>query len=82
MSKASSSLPFVNRPQTHGGVEPYWVPNTDVYVTESGLVIKVELAGMRKEDLELVIEGNQGANQRASAGWLPRAQMQIPGDGD
>jgi HSP20 family protein len=58
MSKASSSLPFVNRPQLPGGAEPHWVPNTDVYVTETGLVIKVELAGMRKEDLKLVVEGN------------------------
>jgi HSP20 family protein len=37
----------------------HWVPNTDVYVTEEMLVIKVELAGMRKEDLELTVEGNQ-----------------------
>ena len=37
----------------------HWVPNTDVYVTADMLVIKVELAGMRKEDLELTVEGNQ-----------------------
>ncbi len=36
-----------------------WVPNTDVYATDDGLVIKVELAGMRKEDLELTVEGNR-----------------------
>ena len=39
--------------------ETHWSPNTDVYVTETGLVIKVELAGMKKEDLQLVIEGNK-----------------------
>ena len=39
-------------------VESHWVPNTDVYVTEDSLVIKVELAGMRKEDLELTVEAN------------------------
>lgn len=39
--------------------EASWTPNTDVYVTDAGLVIKVELAGMRKEDLELVAEGSQ-----------------------
>lgn len=39
--------------------ESHWVPNTDVYVTEDSLVIKVELAGMRKEDLELTVEGNR-----------------------
>ena len=40
-------------PRTH------WVPNTDVYVGDSGVVIKVELAGMQRENLELVIEGNR-----------------------
>lgn len=36
-----------------------WTPNTDVYSTDAGLVIKVELAGMRKEDLELTVEARQ-----------------------
>lgn len=62
MCKVSSSLHFV---KTHsqisqeGAAETYWVPNTDVYVCDEGLVIKVELAGMRREDLELVVEGNR-----------------------
>ena len=38
---------------------PHWVPNTDVYSTDSGLVIKVELAGMRSEHLEITVEGNR-----------------------
>ena len=38
--------------------ETVWVPNTDVYITDSGMVIKVEMAGMRREDLELTIEEN------------------------
>lgn len=59
MSKVSSPLHYVKRHQAPGDSETQWVPNTDVYVTESGLVIKVELAGMRKEDLQLVIEGNK-----------------------
>ena len=61
LNKVSSSLHFVKRPQSSGldSSETYWVPNTDVYVTEGGLVIKVELAGMRKEDLELTVEGNR-----------------------
>ena len=59
MSKASSSLQYVKRLQAPGESETHWVPNTDVYVTETGLVIKVELAGMRKEDLQLGIEGNK-----------------------
>jgi len=35
------------------------VPNTDVYAMDDGLVVKVELAGMRREDLELAVEGNR-----------------------
>jgi HSP20 family protein len=50
---------YVKRHQAAGDGETQWTPNTDVYVTESGLVMKVELAGMRKEDLQLVIEGNK-----------------------
>ena len=42
-----------------GPVKAHWEPNTDVYVTEHGLVIKVELAGMRSEHLEITVEGAQ-----------------------
>jgi HSP20 family protein len=61
MCKVSSSLHFAKHSQTGGNKDgtAHWVPNTDVYVTEGGLVIKVELAGMRREDLELTVEGNQ-----------------------
>ena len=37
----------------------HWEPNTDVYATDNGLVIKVELAGMRSEHLEITVEGNR-----------------------
>jgi HSP20 family protein len=37
----------------------HWVPNTDVYATDNGLVVKVELAGMRSEHLEITVEGNR-----------------------
>jgi len=61
LNKVSSQTHFVKRPQSGGfdSSETYWVPNTDVYVTDGGLVIKVELAGMRREDLELVVENNR-----------------------
>lgn len=39
--------------------ETSWVPNTDVYATDAGLVVSVELAGMRREDLELAVVGNR-----------------------
>jgi HSP20 family protein len=38
--------------------EAQWSPNTDVYLCDSGLVIKVELAGMLRENLELTVDGN------------------------
>jgi HSP20 family protein len=63
VTKISSSVLFVNRASTVGGREGsangHWVPNTDVYSTECGLVVKVELAGMRSENLEITIEGNR-----------------------
>ena len=37
----------------------HWSPNTDVYATDNGLVIKVELAGMHSEHLQITSEGNQ-----------------------
>jgi HSP20 family protein len=38
--------------------ETQWAPNTDVYLCEHGVVVKVELAGMQREDLELTVDGN------------------------
>lgn len=40
-------------------VGSHWEPNTDVYLADNRLVINVELAGMRREDLELCIDGNR-----------------------
>ena len=60
MCKVSSSVHFVTR--SGGGREgsrAHWVPNTDVYATDNGLVVKVELAGMRSEHLEITVEGNR-----------------------
>src|SRR5258707_4999628 len=60
MCKVSSSVHFVTR--SGGGREgsrAHWVPNTDVYASDNGLVVKVELAGMRSEHLEITIEGNR-----------------------
>src|SRR5688572_26172886 len=60
MCKINSSLHFSKRSQaSNRETEAHWAPNTDVYSTDDGLVIKVELAGMRREDLELTIEGNR-----------------------
>jgi HSP20 family protein len=60
MQKTTSDLHFLKRRQPMiREPEAHWVPNTDVYVTDSGVVIKVELAGMQRENLELVIEGDR-----------------------
>jgi HSP20 family protein len=37
----------------------HWVPNTDIYSTDEGLVIKLELAGMRSENLQIMTEDNR-----------------------
>jgi HSP20 family protein len=39
--------------QVHSSV---WTPPTDVYETESSLIVKMEVAGMREEDFEVVVE--------------------------
>lgn len=61
MCKASAALNFLKQSQATRerdlASEAHWSPNTDVYVSDDGLVIKVELAGMRREDLELTVEG-------------------------
>jgi HSP20 family protein len=62
MCKVSSSVHFLTRSaagtQT-GEYGAHWVPNTDVYETDNGLVVKVELAGMRSEHLEITVEGSR-----------------------
>lgn len=36
-----------------------WIPNTDIYSTDAGLVIKIELAGMKSDSLEIIVEGQR-----------------------
>jgi len=61
MCKVNSSLYTQKLPDSRreAGGQTHWVPNTDVYKTEGGLVVIVELAGLRQEDLEIAVEGNQ-----------------------
>ena len=62
MCKVSSSVHFVTRSVgtvREGASRAHWQPNTDVYTSDSGLVVKVELAGMRSEHLEIMVEGNR-----------------------
>jgi HSP20 family protein len=63
VTKVSSSVQFMARGSAVNGrgesASGRWVPNTDVYSTDMGLVIKVELPGMKSEQLDLTVEGNQ-----------------------
>ena len=85
VTKVSSTVHFVSRRSTvggHGGAaNGRWVPNTDVYVTDTGLVVKVELPGMKSENLEITIEENRSADLPAS-GLLPRAKVQFSDHGN
>lgn len=36
-----------------------WYPAADVYATEYGWLVKVELAGVSAEDIEIDVQGNQ-----------------------
>jgi len=63
VTKVSSSNHFTAHKSALGTAgEPAtgrWTPNTDVYSTESGLVIKIELAGMKSDSLEIIVEGQR-----------------------
>lgn len=63
VTKVSSTVHFVSRNSAvsgrGGAASGHWVPNTDVYSTDEGLVVKVELAGMKSDSLEITVEGNR-----------------------
>lgn len=63
VTKVSSAVHFVSGGTTvsshDNAANGRWVPNTDVYKTSSGLVIKAELAGMKSDSLEISIEDSR-----------------------
>jgi len=64
VTKVSSTVHFAARGSAvsgrhQGSASGHWVPNTDVYATETGIVVKVELPGMKSENLEITVEGNR-----------------------
>jgi HSP20 family protein len=61
MCKLSSTAHFVQVSVTEQEADAgaHWTPNTDVYSTDQGLVVKVELAGMRSENLQITVEGHK-----------------------
>jgi len=63
VTKVSSTFHFVSPKSAMGGggdtATGRWTPHTDVYVADTGLVIKVELAGMKSDSLEIIVEGQR-----------------------
>jgi HSP20 family protein len=63
VTKVSSTIHFVSHKSAMNGpgetATGRWTPHTDVYVSEHGLVIKVELAGMKSDSLEIIVEGQR-----------------------
>ena len=41
------------------GEERWWRPPADMYETKTSLIILIEVAGMRKEDFNIVVEGHK-----------------------
>ncbi len=68
---------ILGRPGKPG--EAHWVPNTDVYVADNKLVIAVELAGMRRADLELMVDGNRLmiSGQRPDGSRAPKCKFLV-----
>ena len=63
VTKVSSTIHFVSHKSAMNGAGDTatgrWAPHTDVYVCDAGLVIKVELAGMKSDSLEIIVEGQR-----------------------
>jgi HSP20 family protein len=56
----SSETQFADLSPFHWRVNlrsPAWQPPTDVYETESAIVVRVEIAGMREEDISVALNG-------------------------
>ena len=44
-----------------------WCPAADVYRTNDGWIVKVDLAGIRPADIEITIDGPVSVHQRITA---------------
>lgn len=50
---------FVNGTPSHAGTEaPVWQPLMDVVETKEGFTVKVEVPGVKQEDLQITVEEN------------------------
>jgi HSP20 family protein len=61
---------------------PLWLPAADVYQTADGWLVKVELAGVSAEDVEIDIQGNTlyiagSRKDKSCGGGMSYQQMEI-----
>jgi HSP20 family protein len=61
---------------------PLWLPAADVYQTADGWLVKVELAGVSAEDIEIDIQGNTlyiagSRKDKSCGGGISYQQMEI-----
>ena len=60
VTKVSSTIHFSAKSTAGAGAATgRWTPNTDIYTSEAGLVVKVELAGMKSDSLEIIVDNNR-----------------------
>ena len=59
-----------------------WYPAADVYQTPDGWVVKVELAGVSAEDIEIDIQGNVLVHRRLSKRQVVRGGRFVSANGD
>jgi HSP20 family molecular chaperone IbpA len=59
VSKAKSNDPFADIYGEFGDRlrGDRWLPDADVFETENGVMVRVELAGVRNEDLRVTVDG-------------------------
>jgi len=80
--RKSQSVMVETRRDTYWHVRPnIWRPPTDVYETEANVVVKMEIAGMRDEDLEVVVQDNLLLISGTRSDTMERKayhQMEIP----
>lgn len=59
----------------------HWQPDVDIFETESSVVVRAELAGVRRGDLKVTVDQNvlriRGIREGAGSGALQLHQMEI-----
>jgi HSP20 family protein len=82
--KSSTTLLETRRAMLHAvswqALSSVWSPPTDVYETEKAYVVRVEIAGMREDDFEVLLENNTlliSGSRPDLTEWRAYQQMEI-----